>query len=63
MISSPDGEGVIVAGGHVPGINAVDPILELRAGGDAWNEIGKLTEKRRYHVLIPIPDSYYPADD
>ena len=63
MISSPDGEGVIMAGGNVPGINAVDPILELRADGDSWNEIGKLNEKRRNHVLIPIPDSYYPADN
>ena len=67
MISSPDNGGVIVAGGNVPGTNsawnAVDRILELRADGDAWNEIGKLNEKRYSHVLIPIPDSYYPTDD
>ena len=46
MISSPDDGGVIVAGGNVPRTNsawnAVDKILELRADGDAWNEIGKL---------------------
>ena len=70
MISSPDDGGVIVAGGNVPfapGCNsawcAVDKILELRADGDAWNEIGKLNEKRYSHILIPIPDSYYPTDN
>ena len=58
MISSPDDEGVIMAGGFYK-----DKILELRADGDAWNEIGKLNEKRYSHVLIPIPDSYYPTDN
>ena len=65
MISSPDDGGVIVAGGNVPfapGCNsawcAVDKILELRADGDAWNEIGKLNEKR-YSTLGPILDTFW----
>ena len=59
MATSPDGNGVILAGGMSSSINFLDSILELKTDGQGW--VGtwtilttKLQFARRMHVMIPI---------
>ena len=56
MVTSPDGNGVIIVGGRGP---TPDNILELKADGHGW--VGswttlttKLQYGRKLHVVIPI---------
>ena len=58
MAPSPDGNGVILVGGHKSGLD-LDSILELKADGQGW--VGswttlttKLQYARRDHIVIPV---------
>ena len=60
MVSSPDGGGVIIFGGHYD-YASTNKIWELRAGSSwtsgVWQEVGSLTNARYDHVVIPVPGS------
>ena len=62
MVTSPDGGGVMIVGGHASGVSFYSPkILELRAGGSGvvdWQEVDQeLANARNGHTVIPVPDS------
>ena len=60
MFTSPNGGGVIIAGGQTgefPWNNkAISDIIELRAGARNWTILEqKLNQPRDDHVIIPLP--------
>ena len=62
MVTSADGEGVIVVGGYTKHMIARERfsnlLFELRAGKNYWIEMKqKLRYGRKDHVVIPLPRS------
>ena len=62
MFTSPNGGGVIIAGGDQLLVSDGDnrdrdsDIIELRAGAKNWTLLEqKLNQPRNYHVIIPLP--------
>ena len=56
MFTSPNGGGVIIAGGYNDDSRALSGIIELRAGAKNWTYLEqKLKQPRTYHVIIPLP--------
>lgn len=56
MFTSPDGGGVMIAGGiDVPNNGVISNIFELRAGAKNWTQLEqKLNQPRSDHVIIPL---------
>ena len=56
MFTSPNGGGVIIAGGFNYDSFGISDIIELRAGANNWTYMEqKLNQPRRSHVIIPLP--------
>ena len=57
MFTSPNGGGVIIAGGYNYDLGVTSSyIIELRAGAKNWTYLEqKLKQPRVYHVIIPLP--------
>ena len=56
MFTSPNGGGVIIAGGVNKDSEALSVIIELRAGAKNWTYLEqKLNRPRNEHVIIPLP--------
>ena len=56
MFTSPNGGGVIIAGGENDDSERLTDIIELRAGARNWTFLEqKLNQPRVYHVIIPLP--------
>ena len=56
MFTSPNGGGVIIAGGYNPDSGELSDIIEFSAGGKNWTYLEqKLNQPRFLHVIIPLP--------
>ena len=56
MFTSPNGGGVIIAGGENDDSERLTDIIELRAGARNWTFLEqKLNQPRSGHVIIPLP--------
>ena len=57
MFTSPNGGGVIIAGGQkYYGGQTLSDIIELRAGAKNWTYLEQKLNRPRYgHVIIPLP--------
>ena len=56
MFTSPNGGGVIIAGGFNLDSGTLSDIIELRAGAKNWTFMEqKLNQPRSLHVIIPLP--------
>ena len=56
MFTSPNGGGVIIAGGQNDELETLSDIIELRAGARNWTFLEqKLNQPRYGHVIIPLP--------
>ena len=59
MFTSPNGGGVIIAGGQIGEIDNNKPIsdiIELRAGARNWTFLEQnINQPRSTHVIIPLP--------
>ena len=58
MFTSPNGGGVIIAGGYDydSGRKIFSDIIELRAGAKNWTLLEQmLNQPRDLHVIIPLP--------
>ena len=71
MITSPDGEGVILSGGAlwIDGrLKLLNTFIELRMNREtkelAWSTLAqKMVVKREHHVMFAIPDSYCVGEE
>ena len=71
MITSPDGEGVILSGGAlwIDGrLKLLNTFIELRMNREtkelAWSTLTqKMVVKREHHVMFAIPDSYCVGEE
>ena len=56
MFTSPNGSGVIIAGGLNDESETLSDIIELRAGARNWTFLEqKSNQHRSSHVIIPLP--------
>ena len=56
MFTSPNGGGVIIAGGYNEDLQTLSDIIEFRAGAKNWTYLEqKLNRPRASHVIIPLP--------
>ena len=56
MFTSPNGGGVIIAGGYDQDGNSLSNIIELRSDTQNWTILEqKLNQPRYFHVIIPLP--------
>ena len=59
IVTSPDGNGVILVGGKSSSTDYLDSILELKSDGQgwvgAWTTLStKLQYARSFHIVIPV---------
>ena len=56
MFTSPNGGGVIIAGGFNGDMGTTSDIIELRSDTQNWTILEqKLNQPRQRHVIIPLP--------